>query len=179
VRRVHGQARPILADLLGSLDGDSRDRFQASVDGLIGGISSGRFSLAWQYPKLISDGMEQLEAHRRENAEVLKAQRALEQRRKRAGDSMREAGARLAPDVLARLNRALRSATTVDEVTAVATEVEQSVEVARTNEEKRRDREIDRTRSRIRKTLPRAVATAPTETWQDVLRRYAESQAAE
>ncbi len=62
----------------------------------------------------------------------------------------------------------------------MAAEVEQSVAAARNNEERRRDREIDRTRSRIRKTLPRAVATAePAETWQDVLRRFAESQASE
>ena len=179
MRRVHGQARPILADLLGNLDGEARDRFQASVEALIGGMSAGRFSLAWQYPKLITDGMEQFEAHRRENVETFRAQRELDQRRKKAGDSLREAGARLAPDALARLNRTLRSATTADEVAAVATEVEQSVAVARNNEEKRRDREIDRTRSRIRKTLPRAVTTEPVETWQDVLRRYSESQPAE
>ncbi|MEO8899347.1 MAG: hypothetical protein ABI352_11705 [Candidatus Dormibacter sp.] len=179
VRRVHGQARPILADLLGNLDGESRDRFQAAVDALVGGMSAGRFSQAWQYPKLIADGMEQFEGHRRENAEMFRAQRALDQRRKKAGDSLREAGARLAPDLLARLNRTLRSATTADEVAGVVTEVEQSVEAARNNEEKRRDREIHRTRSRIRKTLPRAVGTEPTETWQDVLRRFAESQPAE
>lgn len=179
VRRVHGQARPILADLLGNLDGDARDRFQSSVDALIGGMSAGKFSLAWQYPKLIADGMELFEVHRRENAEQIKAQRALEQRRKRVGDSLREAGARLAPDVLARLNRTLRTVSTVEEIDAVATEVEQSVAVARTNEEKRRDREIDKTRSRIRRTLPRAAATEPTETWQDVLRRFAESQTPE
>jgi hypothetical protein len=176
---VHGQARPILADLLGNLDGQARDQFQSNVDALIGGMSAGRFSMAWQYPKLITDGMELFEAHRRENAEMFRAQRALDQRRKKAGDSLREAGTRLAADALARLNRSLRSATTAEEIDSVVTEVEQSVAVARSNEEKRRDREIDRTRSRIRKTLPRAVATEPSETWQDVLRRFAESQAAE
>jgi hypothetical protein len=179
VRRVHGQARPILADLLGNLEGDAQDRFQASVDSLIGGMSAGRFSLAWQYPKLINDGMELFEVHRRENAEQVRAQRALDQHRKRAGDSLREAGGRLAPDVLARLNRTLRSATSAEEIDAVVTEVQQSVAVARTHEEKRRDREIDRTRSRIRKTMPRAVAAEPAETWQDVLRRFAESQGPE
>lgn len=179
VRRVHGQARPILADLLGNLTGESQDRFQASLDSLINGMSAGKFSLAWQYPKVISDGMELFESHRRENAEHFKAQRALDQRRKKAGDSLREAGGRLAPDVLARLNRTLRSATTSEEVDLVAAEVEQSVAAARNNEERRRDREIDKTRSRIRKTLPRATATDPSETWQDVLRRFAESQPAE
>jgi hypothetical protein len=179
VRRVHGQARPILADLLGNLSGESQERFMASVESLIKGMSAGKFSLAWQYPKLINDGMELFETHRRENAELFRAHRALDQRRKKAGDSLREAGARLAPDVLARLNRTLRSATTAEEVDAIAAEVEQSVAAARNNEERRRDREIDRTRSRIRKTLPRAAATEPSETWQDVLRRFADSQAAE
>ena len=180
VRRVHGQARPIIADLLGNLSGESQDRFQASVDSMIGGMSGGKFSLAWQYPKLISDGMELFENHRRENAEHFRVQRALEQRRVKANTALRENGSRLAPDVLARLNRALRSAAGPDEIDAVTAEVEQSVAAARNNEERRRDREIDRTRSRIRKTLPRAAGTAePTETWQDVLRRFAESQASE
>jgi hypothetical protein len=179
VRRLHGQARPILADLLGNLSGQSQDRFQGSVDGLIAGISAGKFSLAWQYPKVISDGMELFESHRRQNAEQFRAQRALEQRRKKAGDSLREAGGRLAPDVLARLNRTLRSAETGEEIDAVAAEVGLSMAAARNNEERRRDREIDRTRSRIRKTLPRATAPEPAETWQDVLRRFAESQSAE
>ncbi len=177
VRRVHGQARPILADLLGNLSGDAQTRFQDDVATLIAGMSAGRFSLAWQYPKLIAEGMELFESHRRENAEHFKAQRAVEQRRTKAGSSLREAGGRLAPDVLARLNRTLRAAVSAEEIDAVAAEVEQSVASARNNEERRRDREIDRTRSRIRKTMPRGVTTAePTETWQDVLRRFAESQ---
>jgi hypothetical protein len=180
VRRVHGQARPILADLLGNLSGESLDRFQASVDALIAGMSAGRFSLAWQYPRLITEGMELFEDHRRLNAEQFRAQRALEQRRTRVATSLREAGSRLAPDALARLNRALRSAGTAEEIDALATELEQSVATARNNEERRRDREIDRTRSRIRKTLPRAASSAePAETWQDVLRRFADSQASE
>ncbi len=180
MRRVHGQARPILADLLGNLSGEPQERFQANVDGLIAGMSSGKFSLAWQYPKLIADGMTLFEGHRRDNAEQFRTQRALEQRRKKAGDALREAGARLAPELLARLNRSLRSANSAEEIEAIATEVDQAVAAARNNEERRRDREIDRTRSRIRKTLPRAAATAePAETWQDVLRRFAESQASE
>ncbi len=180
VRRVHGQARPILADLLGNLSGESQERFQASVDTLVSGMSSGKFSLAWQYPKLISDGMELFESHRREHAEQTRALRALEQRRSKAATTLRAAGGGVAPDVLAKLNRALRSAASVDEIDAVATEVEQAVAAARNNEERRRDREIDRTRSRIRKTLPRTVAAVePAETWQDVLKRFAESQASE
>jgi hypothetical protein len=179
VRRLHGQARPILADLLGNLSGPAQEQFQSSVDSLIAGISSGKFSLAWQYPRLIADGMQLFESHRRQNAEQFRAQRALEQRRKKAGDSLRDAGGRIAPEVLARLNRTLRSAGTAEEIDTVAAEVDQSVTAARNNEERRRDREIDRTRSRIRKTQPRAAATEPAETWQDVLRRFAESQSSE
>ncbi len=177
---MHGQARPILADLLGNLSGEAQERFQASLDHLIGGMSAGKFSLAWQYPKVISDGMELFEKDRLENAEQFRAQRALEQRRSKAANALREAGGRLAPDVLAKLNRALRSAAGAEEIDAIAAEVEQSVAAARNNEVRRRDREIDRTRTRIRKTLPRAVGTtAPAETWQDVLRRFAESQTPE
>lgn len=179
VRRVHGQARPILADLLGSLGGDSLERFQKDVDELIAGMSAGRFSLAWQYPKVIDEGMRLFEKHRSENAELFAAQRALDQRRRKASDSLREAGARLAPDAVARLNRTLRNAANAEEIAAVVTEVEQSVSTSRSNEERRRDREIDRTRSRIRRTLPRATTTEPTETWQDVLRRFAEGQGSE
>lgn len=176
VRRVHGQARPVLADILGTLTGSARDAFSAQVDGLIAGMSAGRFSLAWQYPRLIAEGMEAVEVQRRENADQQRASRALEQRRRRAADALREAGASIAPDQLARLNRSLRSAASTEQIDAVAAEAEQSVSAARTNEERRRDREIDRTRSRIRRTLPRAVTTESTETWQDVLRRFAESQ---
>ena len=92
VRRLHAQARPILADLLGNLSGDSLQRFQGTVDALITAISSGKFSQAWQYPRVIGEGMEVFESHRRDNAEQLRAQRFLEQRRKKAGDSLREAG---------------------------------------------------------------------------------------
>ena len=179
VRRIHGQARPILADLLGGLGGEAQERFSASVDALIAGMSAGKFSLAWQYPRLIDEGMELFEEHRRQNAEMFAAQRALDVRRKRASDSLREAGGRLAPDVIARLNRTLRNATDAAEIDAVVVEIDQSVSAARSNEERRRDREIDRTRSKIRKTIPRAATAEPAETWQDVLRRFAESQTAE
>ncbi|HWF57366.1 MAG TPA: hypothetical protein VG520_03345 [Candidatus Dormibacteraeota bacterium] len=179
VRRLHGQARPILADLLSDLSGDPQDAFQRSVDGLIAGISGGKFSLAWQYPRLIADGMELFESQRRENAEQFRAQRALDQRRKKAGDALRDAAGRLAPEVLARLNRTLRSAASAEEIDAVGAEVQSTLTAARSTEERRRDREIDRTRSRIRKTQPRAATAEPAETWQDVLRRFAESQSAE
>ena len=179
VRRVHGQARPILADLLGGLNGTAQDSFQQSVDQLVAGMSAGRFSLAWNYPKLIDEGMELFEDQRKENAEAFAAQRALDSRRRKASDALREAGTRLQPDVIARLNRSLRNATSAEEIDAAAAEIEQSVTAARSNEERRRDREIDRTRSRIRKSMPRATASEPAETWQDVLRRFAESQATE
>ena len=63
--------------------------------------AAGRFSLAWNYPKLIDEGMELLEGQRKENAETFAAQRALDARRRKASDSLREAGTRLQPDVIA------------------------------------------------------------------------------
>lgn len=176
MRRAHAQARPILADILGGLEGDAREQYLEQIGALVAGISAGRFSLAWQYPRVITDGMHALGEQRRESAEVERARRALEQRRKKVGDALRDAGGRLAPDVIARLHRAVRSAATADAVDTVAGEVEQTVAAARNNEERRRDREIDRTRTRMRRTLPGAQAPLVTETWQDVLRRYAESQ---
>ncbi|MHB8719168.1 MAG: hypothetical protein ACYDAC_09815 [Candidatus Dormibacteria bacterium] len=180
VRRVHGQASPILADLLGGLSGTDHDRFQEDVDTLVAGMSAGRFSLAWNYPRLIEEGWQLLEAQRREGAAAFAAQRALDQRRRRAADALREAGTRLAPDVIARLSRSLRNAAGTEEIDAISAEIEQSVMVARSNAEKRRDREIDRTRSRIHRAMPRAAAASPpAQTWQEVLRSFAESQALE
>jgi hypothetical protein len=57
----------------------------------------------------------------------------------------------------------------------VATELDHAVAAVRTLEARRRDREIDRTRERLRRSLPRgANAEGPAETWQDSLRRIAE-----
>jgi len=174
VRRAHGQARPILADLLGALAGEPRQRFTASVSELVEGISAGKFSLAWQYPRLIEEGWALVESQRRDAEEEARRRRGLESARRRVADQLRDAGPRLAPETASRLHRTLRSADGVDVIRGVATELDQAVAAVRTLEERRRDREIDRTRERLRRSLPRgADAEGPSESWQDALRRIA------
>jgi len=176
VRRAHGQARPILADLIGNLTGELRQQFAAHVSELVDGMSSGKFSLAWQYPRLIDEGWALFERQRRDAEEEARKRRGLESARRRVADQLRDAGARLTPETASRLHRTLRSADGVDAIKGVATELDQAVAAVRTLEEKRRDREIDRTRERIHRALPRgAAAEVPAESWQDALRRIAEN----
>jgi len=176
VRRAHGQARPILADLLGNLTGEPRQQFAAHVGELIDGMSSGKFSLAWQYPRIIDEGWALYEHQRRDAEEEARKRRGLESARRKVADQLRDAGSRLTPETASRLHRTLRSADGVDAIKGVATELDQAVAAVRTLEERRRDREIDRTRERIQRALPRtAVAEVPAESWQDALRRIAEN----
>ncbi len=174
VRRAHGQARPILADLIGNLSGDAQKKFSAQVAELIAGMSAGKFSLAWQYPRLIDEGWAEVERQRREAEEESRRRRGLETARRRVADQLRDAGGRLTPETANRLNKTLRTADAVDAIKGVATELDQAVAAVRTLEERRRDREIDKTRERLRRSLPRgADAEGPTESWQDSLRRIA------
>ena len=166
----------MLADLLGLLEGPQRARFADQVKQLNDSISSGKFSLAWQYPQLIAEGTRQFEAQRKEHSERTAEQRALEAARRRAAEQLRDVES-LAPDVSARLNRSLRSAPDPQAVRSVEAEIRQAASVSRTSQEKRRDREIEKTRERLQRSLPRtATAEAPAETWQDVLRKFAATQ---
>lgn len=180
MRRTHGQAQPILADQLGALEGERRAQLAQRVEELTRTISSGKFSQAWRYPQLIDEGQVLLEAQRRERAAASRQQHAVDTSRRRVGDQLREMTPRLPGDTATRLTRALRSANDQASIAAVSSEVERAVGTVRTAEERRRDREIDRTRARILRTLPRAAEAEPSgETWQDQLRRFAEQQAAE
>ena len=80
-----------------------------------------------------------------------------------------------------KVTRSLRAATTAEEITEVETEVRQAVESARSTQDRKREREITKTRTKIQRAAPRAqvrpVETA--ETWQDVLRRLQEQMAQE
>lgn len=180
VRRAHAKARPELAEILGSLQGQARTEFLGKVEALVGTISGGKFSSAWQYPDVIAEGRALQEKQRAELAEAAKATRHLEGARRRAADRLRDAAELLAPDAAARLNRALRAANDEEAIAAVEAEAMKALSTARSASNKRRDREIERTRARINRTLPRAAleAESPTETWQDVLRRFAEEQSA-
>ena len=180
VRRAYGQARPILGDQLAALNGESRDRFERSIEEFTARINEGKFSQAFNYSQLITHGQELVEQQRRDNAETARAHRAVESARRHASDALRDASSRISTDSAARLTKALRSATEVDAIKDVETEVRQAVDAARGVEERRREREISRTRSRIQKTTPRTgAASEPAQDWQDVLRRLQEQMAAE
>lgn len=174
VRRAHGQARPILADLLGLLDGEDRATLVARLDQLTSTMSSGKFSAALQYPQLIAEGMRSLDKQRKDSVAINAQRRSLETVRRKVSDQLRDATS-LNAEATARLNRALRSATDVEGVRAVEAEVGQAAGSARTSQEKRRDREIQRTRARIQSAVPHG-AEEQGETWQDVLRRFADQQ---
>jgi hypothetical protein len=181
VRRDFARARPPLGNILALLEGDVHDTFERRINELTEGISAGRFSLAWQYPDLVDEGRALYEKQRREGAETARASRQLDTARRRVQDRIRDAADQLGADVAARLQRQLRSAADQDAINAVASELDGVSTAARSSADKRREREIERTRARIQRSAagPGAIAPTPqTETWQDVLRRFAEQQAA-
>jgi len=178
VRRAYSLARPILADQLALLTGDTRERYERDIDEFTSRINAGKFSQAFNYQQLIVHGQQLVDEERREHAEAARAQRAVETARRRASDVLKDG--RLASDSASRLNKALRSAGDVESIKALEKEVRQAVESARGVEVRRREREISRTRSRIEKTTPRGPTTATQpEDWQDVLRRLQEQMVAE
>ena len=179
VRRDFAKARPALADLLGLLQGDERAEVQRRVDEVTLGISEGKFSLAWEYPKIIAEGRAAYERQRRQIADTQRAQRALDTVRRRIQARLRDAGDQLSSDAAARLNRALRAAADTDALAAVEAEIDAAVSTARNASTKRRDREIEKTRAKILRSTPKdAVAEDSGESWQDVLRRFADEQLA-
>jgi len=181
VRRDFARSRPPLADLLALLQGDARAQLQQRVDELTAGISSGKFSLAWQYPDVIAEGQRLFDEQRAAIAEEQRVTRALETSRRRVSERLRDASGVLTPDASARLQRALRGAGDPGAIAEVQAEADKALSHARTTVDKRRERQIERTRARLLRTLPRAAAEAEepqTESWQDVLRRFAEEQQA-
>ena len=181
VRRDFARARPPLSNILALLEGDAADQFSRRITELTDGISAGRFSLAWQYPDLVDEGRALYEKQRRETAESARANRQLDTARRRVQDRIRDAADQLTADVAARLQRQLRSAADAESINAIAAELDGVATAAKSTAEKRREREIERTRARIQRSAAAAgVSEEPpqTETWQDVLRRFAEQQAA-
>jgi hypothetical protein len=178
VRRDFAKARPALADLLGLLQGEERQSFQQRIDELTAGITSGKFSLAWQYPAIIDEGRKLYESQRTQIAEAQRVQRQLESARRKAGDRIRDASDLLAADAAARLSRSLRQANDLGAIAEIEAEADRALSTARSAGSRRRDKEIERTRNRLLRTLPKAalIEEPQTETWQDVLRRFAQDQ---
>jgi hypothetical protein len=170
----------VLADLLGALEGDRRSELEAQLAELTTVISGGKFSQAWNYQKVIDAGQTLLVTQRAEQAERGREHRIVEVSRRRVSEELSENAPRLRSETAARFTRELRTATDPAAVATLGTEVKRAVDAVRSGEERRREREIGRTRARIQKTQPRSGgADAPVETWQETLRRFAEQQAAE
>jgi hypothetical protein len=179
VRRAFAKAGPILGDLAGSLEGETRDRYVSSISDLTARISAGKFSQAFQYPQLIESGLTLYEEQRKEQEEAARARKAVENARRSVSEMLRDAGARLSPEASSRLNKALRAAVDREGITAVEAEARQAMDTAKVGEERRREREISRTRTRIARATPKDAGGGDTETWQDVLRRLQEQMAQE
>ncbi|MBV9100769.1 MAG: hypothetical protein JOZ46_03910 [Candidatus Dormibacteraeota bacterium] len=179
VRRAFGLARPILADELGSLSGDARGKLEDAIAELNSVISSGKFSQAFRYADLIALGERLLADQRREQAETARVQRTLEAARKRVNDQLRDAATQVPQETWSRLSKSLRSATDLEGISAVGEEVTASLSSARSVQERRREREIHRTRTRIQRSTPRSQTSAPpAEDWVEVLRRLQEEMTA-
>jgi hypothetical protein len=179
VRRAHSQAQPILADLIGSLDGEPRQELNDAVDALTGLISSGKFSQAWRYPDLIKTGQRLYDRQSKEKLEAQREQRALEGNRRKAAELLRDSGVALPPDVAARLSRELRSAADHAGINEVSTHIREAIASARTVQEKRREREIDRTRAQIQRAPARETTSDANDSWQDVLFRLKQQMSKE
>jgi hypothetical protein len=169
VRRAYGQAQPILGDLAGSLEGDARQELMKAVTEVTELISSGKFSAAWRYPELIAGAQSQYEAQVKQKQAAERERKALENARRKAGELLRDPGVALAADVVTRLNRELRSAGDQAAVDDIAARIREAVASARTAQVKRREREIDRARARIRRAPAAESASEDGSSWQDVL----------
>lgn len=165
--------------MLGTLTETRREQLDAALTHVISRINEGKFSQAFRYPEVIELGSRLLTDERRENAAAARARHLLESARKRAADELRDGAGQLPPEAASRLNKALRSATDVEAIEAVSREARQALESARSVQDKRREREIHRTRTRIERSLPKgASGSEPGEDWQDVLRRLQEQMTA-
>ncbi len=169
MRRSYSQAQPILADILGSLDGEPRREFTSAVTELTQLISSGKFSAAWRYPDLIRDGQRLYDRQSKEKMLGEREQRAMDGLRRKAAELLRDSGVTLAADVTTKLNRELRAATDHAAINDVSAHIRQAIVAARAVHEKRREREIDRTRARIQRSPAGEAPTEGGDSWQDVL----------
>jgi hypothetical protein len=180
VRRAYAKAGPILGDLAGNLEGEAREQYMTSITDLTARISAGKFSQAFQYPQLIESGLALYDQQRKQSEASERARRVLDSARRSVGETLRDAGPRLSAEASSRLNKALRSASDQAAIDAVAAEARGAMDSAKAIEERRREREISRTRTRIARTTPKNAAAADgSETWQDVLRRLQEQMTAE
>ena len=178
VRRAHSDIAPRLGDLLQWLHDEPKQQVESRLHEMTEQISAGKFSVAWQYPQLVAFAEEAYAAQREQDSKSNAAKRSIDVVRRRAEAQLRSVSASLPPDVASRLDKSLRGATDLDGMTSVEQEILEASKSVQSVAQRRRSREIEKTRSRLARSIPNGVATdeAPQETWQDVLRRFAEQQ---
>lgn len=185
VRRTFAQAQPILSDLLGSVDGEPRAELLAGLTEVTQLISTGKFSAAWRYPELIDLGQRLYEKQSREKVQADRERRAVEGVRRKAADLLRDPGVALPAEATTRLNRELRAAADQAAIEEVSSRIREAIASARAVQEKRREREIHKTRARIQRSPAGGRRKGPadeveadaeetagepaTDSWQDVL----------
>jgi hypothetical protein len=176
VRKAHADAAPIFGDLLAQLDGEEKSALEARITATITQISSGKFSHAWHYPALIEQGFASWARERNQKFEAARARTDMDGKRKRLTAAVRDPLSKLSTETASKLSRALTSARDPEALAAAEAEINHAIESAQSADNKRREREISRTRERISRSAPKSKAPAEvTETWQDVLRRLTET----
>lgn len=174
VRRTYAEVRPQLAELLTSLPEPALSEFRHELQKLTDGIAQGRFSLAWQYSALTERGNALREKYQQQAQEQAKQRHNFESRQKKLEQKLRVAAGTIAPENLNRLTRALRLAQSEVAIEELERELQTTMAEAQTSHDRKREREIARTKSRLQKTIPSTQdSRSPTEAWQDVLKRLA------
>lgn len=180
VRRDFARVRRPLGLLLAELEGEFADQLRRRLDEVTTAISAGRFSAAWQYPEVVAEGRRLLAEQRRLRAERERQARTLEDARRRLLQRVGDVEGLVGQETLVRLQRTVRSASDLSALRSAESDVERVLEQARTAWSKRREREIERVRARIR-GVARGEGGEGTTTlpWQEVLRRALSETAVE
>jgi hypothetical protein len=178
VRKIHAEAEPIFGDLLAQLDGEDKTALEGHIAATVAQINAGKFSNAWHYPTLIEQGFASWARERNQKFESERARRDMDGKRKRLTVAVRDPLSKLSTETASKLSRALTSARDPEALTAAELEVNRAIESAQSADNKRREREISRTREKISRSAPKSKSKAPAEvqeSWQDVLKRLTET----
>jgi len=176
VRKVHTEAAPIFGDLLAQLDGEDRAKLEQRIAATVAQINTGKFSNTWHYPTLIEQGFASWARERNQKFEAERARRDMDGKRKQLTAAVRDPLSKLSTETASKLARAITSAREPEALGVAELEVNRAIEAAQSADNKRREREISKTRERISRSAPKSKSSEPeTESWQDVLKRLTET----
>jgi hypothetical protein len=172
VRRDFARVRRPLGLLLAELEGEFAEQLRRRLEEVTTAISSGRFSAAWQYPEVVAEGRRLLAEQRRQRAEREHQARVLEGARRRLLERVADVEGLVGQETLARLQRAVRAAPDLSTLRSAESDIERVLGQARTAWSRRREREIERARAKIRGVARGGDGdTSRALPWQEVLRR--------